>query len=933
MSSIESESSLPLTKAILASANGGIAVYTAIWKKGKITDYVCRLQNATMRQFSAFGADDGLCLFATHPNLLSTQLVGEFESVMTTGATVEFDLNLPETTQNNPYSVKAVKFGEGLIVYLQESVNAVTHPTALSEAQKELKLWHEINLFAEEVGKIATWTFHPDEGMPRFSENFIRLFGLDPHQPGKTPEQFLHLVHPEDRELAKSVVEKIQKNELSYGEYRIHRADGEQRILSNRGRMFTNSDGKHLYVGVIADITELKDTEKALLKVKEELIFQANEQFNALLNSIEDGFAILEHFVDEQQQDDFRYIEVNSSFSLVAGIPNPVGQSLRSLFATNSEEYMRRYMGVESTGNSLRYEAQNPDTGRWYDIYVFKPGQNSSKRIAILFSDITRRRLSEFRQRYLMGLNEKIRFIQDASLIQKIAAEELGVKTETDFAFYSVVTEREEQQWYYLSHLYNKGSDKFKTGFYPLNHFPEITKFHKEGKKNSVHNVSGNTRLTVDEKRRLTEMDIHAWLSVPLIKNNRLVAILAVAQKTPRIWSDSDLLLLEETAELTWAAVERASAERALRETEEKYLDKLKSEVRSRTEELTESKAILQSVFDSSPHSIGVFKIIRDGKGLAKDLEAIMLNRATENVTHASNQEVVSKNLSKVFEKLKNHRAYKRILSVADTGIAVDFEENFPSEDNDRWLDFSVRKVNDQLVIHTQDVTGKRRNEETLLDIKLRQQKEILNAIIHTQEQERQRIGEALHDGVAQLLYAIQIKLQMIPPNAPPQPGQLREINDIITEAIKDSRRISFELVPAVLKDYGLEVALRSLFQRIVSNQLQLNFVIKGVMERLPSQLEYALYRIVQEMVNNIIKHAKASEATVEINQSLNRLMVRIRDNGKGFSEKKIDPMTSGIGLQSVRNRVKLLNGIMRVTSDAQGTRVTIRLPLNSETD
>jgi PAS domain S-box-containing protein len=931
MSTNERVSESHFTNAFLSASWSGLAVYDAVWRNGEVIDFECRLVNKKMHDYVGFGAVEGRTLLAVRPEWRNNGLLDQIITVAQSGITTEFDFT-PSTVHNSPgYKIMAVKFGDGLIVAIEEKDELQTSEQALQEAHNKLKLWSEVNSFAEEIGNIATWTYSPTDHIANFSDNLYCLYGLDPRETKNKTGGFIDLVHPDDRQKAATVIEKIQQNELSYTEYRILRPNGEQRILSNRGRMFTQSDGKKIYIGVTADITELKQTEQELIRVKEELIFQANEQFNALLNSIDDGFAILDQFLDDQGQVDFRYIEINSSFTLVAGIANPIGQSLRALFPSNAEESIGHYLLVEKTGNSLRYETQNPETGRWYDVYVFKPGQFSNKRIAILFSDITKRRLNEYRQSYLMGLNDKIRSLQDASLIQKIAAEELGVKTAADFAFYSTVTEQEDQQWYYLSHLYNQVSDKFKTGFYPLDHFPEITAFHKEGKKNSVHNVAGNTRLTVDEKLRLTEMGIQAWLSVPLIKNNRLVAVLAVAQNTPRIWSDSDLLILEETAELTWAAVERASAERALREAEKKYLEKLKSEVRARTIELTESKAILQSVFDSSPHSIGVFKIIRHNKGQAKDLEAIMLNRATELMTHASNQEVVSRNLSKVFEKLKNHRAYKRILSVADTGIAVDFEENFPNEGNDRWFDFSVRKVNDLLVIHTQDVTAKRRNEETLLDIKLRQQKEILNAIIHTQEQERQRIGEALHDGVAQLLYAIQIKLQMIPPNQPPQPGLLREINDIITEAIKDSRRISFELVPAVLKDYGLEVALRSLFQRIVSDQLKLNFIIKGIMERLPSQLEYALYRIVQEMVNNIIKHAKANEATVEINQSLNRLMVRIRDNGKGFSEKKIDPMTSGIGLQSVRNRVKLLNGIMRVTSDAQGTRVTIRLPLESE--
>ncbi len=920
-----------LPSAILEASLSAIAVYKSIRLKGEVIDFEWRFVNGKMQSFLQIDEPIKKRLIETYPYLKQSELFDRYKDVVETGETADFTFEMNPNSTFYTFRILAVKFGDGLVVSLEEISEKKQSEMILNTALNKLKLWNEINQFAEEIGKIATWTYNLDDGQTNFSDNFYGLFGLNPIKYKNNNDIFRELIHSDDRHLTSDLLEKIQKNDLTYLELRINRPDGSARILSNRGRILVNSDGKRLYVGVAADITEQKEAEKELLRVKEELIFQANEQFNSLFNSIDDGFAILDQIKDDEQRDDFRYIEVNNSYSSVAGIPNPVGHTLRDLFPVNADEFIERYQHVANDGQSLRYEAQNPDTGRWYDIYVFKPGQFYKKRIAILFSDITRRRLNEHRQNYLIGLNEKIRYHQDATIIQKTAGEELGIKTGADLAFYSVVTEQEGKLWYYLSNIYNPHSHKIKTGFYPLAHFSELTAYHKAGKKNVVHNVAGNTRLTAEEKLRLYEMGIQAWLSVPLLKNNRLVAVLAIAQSTPRIWSDSDILILEETAELTWAAAERATAEKALRETEEKYLDKLKQEVKKRTKELSESKALLQSVFDSSPHSIGVFKIVWDKNGRAKDIEPIMLNKATEQITLAPNEQIVKKNISKVFETLKNHKAFKRILAVADTGIAADFEEHFPNSINERWLDFSIRKVNDLLVIHTQDVTGKRRSEEAMLDIKLRQQKEVLNAIIHTQEQERQRIGEALHDGVAQLLYAIQIKLQTIPPNEAPKPGLLRDINDIVSEAIKDARRISFELVPAVLKDYGLEVALRSLFQRIINDSLKLNFIIRGMQDRLPSQLEYTLYRIVQEMVNNIIKHAKATEATVEINQSLNRLMVRIRDNGKGFSEKKIDPMTSGIGLQSVRNRVKLLNGIMRVTSDVEGTRVTIRLPLEND--
>ncbi len=228
------------------------------------------------------------------------------------------------------------------------------------------------------------------------------------------------------------------------------------------------------------------------------------------------------------------------------------------------------------------------------------------------------------------------------------------------------------------------------------------------------------------------------------------------------------------------------------------------------------------------------------------------------------------------------------------------------------------------------DITQLKNAEKELSNLKLRQQKKILNAIIMTQEQERKRIGEELHDGVGQLLYGALARLQSFK-NV--EPSKMNEVLGIVQDAIKDIRSISFELVPSVLKDHGLEVSLRSLFQRVLPANLEMDLQFAGLIRRLPERLEFAIYRILQELMNNTVKHSGAKKVSIHITGKPAGILLQVKDNGRGFDITKIDPMSTGIGLQSVKNRVKLLRGKMDILSDKTGTAVEIQLPVEEGVD
>lgn len=132
--------------------------------------------------------------------------------------------------------------------------------------------------------------------------------------------------------------------------------------------------------------------------------------------------------------------------------------------------------------------------------------------------------------------------------------------------------------------------------------------------------------------------------------------------------------------------------------------------------------------------------------------------------------------------------------------------------------------------------------------------------------------------------------------------------------------------MPSILEDFGLETAVSELISRLNKVGLHLEYQAIGL-KRLNPVVEIAAYRIIQELLNNIIKHAKATNALLEINLIGNKLNLMVRDNGIGFNKNEMLANHKGIGLTSIQNRVKLMDGSMLIeTAPQQGTTVSIEL-------
>ena len=211
-------------------------------------------------------------------------------------------------------------------------------------------------------------------------------------------------------------------------------------------------------------------------------------------------------------------------------------------------------------------------------------------------------------------------------------------------------------------------------------------------------------------------------------------------------------------------------------------------------------------------------------------------------------------------------------------------------------------------------------------------QRELLHATIEAEERERQRIGGDLHDEIGSSLSAAKLLLSQVATSATgPDNALLATVTDILNNSVQDIRNISQNLHPAVLAQFGLVEALYSLgFMWADAQAVTVVEVQAELATPLPYQHELALYRIVQELVNNAMKHAQASSIAVRLTARPHSLHLLVADNGRGFDYTRAQQArTAGLGLKSLEARVNMLNAAWTLESTpGQGTRIEIEMPL-----
>lgn len=423
-----------------------------------------------------------------------------------------------------------------------------------------------------------------------------------------------------------------------------------------------------------------------------------------------------------------------------------------------------------------------------------------------------------------------------------------------------------------------------------------------------VEDTSRDPRLSAEE---VLKEGLHAQLIVPLKFKDRGIGTLCVSTRQPRQFQPEEVELLTAIGNEIGVAVENARLYQVQKQT---------------AAELQASERKYRTLFESANDAIWVHDL--DGNFLAVNQACADLTECTiEQLSHMNVRSFLRDNGLALARKVRD----KLLRSEATNGP---YEQVFVRKDGTEV----ILRLSTSLITAdgkptafqhiARDVTEEKRVQQNL--------RYHLQQVVKAQEEERKRIARELHDDTAQILGSLSREVDNFVRKKsyllPDEVAFLKYMREQLNHGLQEVHRFSQDLRPSIIDDLGLSPALKSLVNKMKEhNGIDVELELLGNERRFTPEAELLLFRIVQEALSNIRKHAQASAAWVEINFAEGTTRVAIRDNGHGFElpARTDDFLHSGrLGLAGMQERAWLLGGTLEVQSTpGGGTTITVEIP------
>jgi PAS domain S-box-containing protein len=428
-------------------------------------------------------------------------------------------------------------------------------------------------------------------------------------------------------------------------------------------------------------------------------------------------------------------------------------------------------------------------------------------------------------------------------------------------------------------------------------------------------------------ERRSGADHVRNWMGVPLVASGKVIGLYSVDKVEPNFFQPEHARLAESLAARAASAIQNAQlfqqSQRYVAELEERIAERKQAEAA-----LRQSEERYRELFENARDAIYVH-----------DLEGnyVRINRAAERLSGYTREEIVGHKFTEFVApdhaRYVGDSFYTKLAQRGETTYEVDViakdGRRVPVEVSSRAIYENGELVGVQGM--ARDIT-ERKLAQDALQLFSRQ-------LIEAQEDERRRIARELHDQIGQVLTAVKMNLHMVQRVCHPEESGLY-INDnieAVDQALRLVRDLSIELRPPVLDDLGLATALRWYVDRY-ANRTGLNVeVIIELLdenERFSREVETACFRIAQEALTNVARHAQASHIIVQLAKEGSTLLLSIKDDGVGFdveSLRKGAPRAATLGLVSMQERAHVAGGTIEIDSaTSKGTEVRFMLPLES---
>lgn len=366
----------------------------------------------------------------------------------------------------------------------------------------------------------------------------------------------------------------------------------------------------------------------------------------------------------------------------------------------------------------------------------------------------------------------------------------------------------------------------------------------------------------------------------------------------------------------------------------------LSEKIAKMQEEMEKEKNFSENIIDALPGSLLV---------LDKDLRIRKANRTFCEKLQKEPDKVIGESLYNILQDKDGKISSEMGKIFKKKNMLKDFKVYYHLEGQPGKRVFSISTIimlRENLLI-IWDITERMRDEEklrcTLKAVKKhrRDLRRLSNKLITIQEKESQRISRELHDEMGQIVTAISINLTLVGEALPSELApmikeRLTETRSLIDQVLKKIHELSLDLRSPTLGDFGLVPALRQYINRYCKRlNIETKFEVINLKERLDTEVETVIYRVVQEALTNIAKHAQANKVYLRLERKESKVWVFIEDDGKGFVVEEVikreDP-ECGVGLLGIRERIAPLKGSFSVQSHpGQGTRLYIEIPWRGE--
>ena len=420
------------------------------------------------------------------------------------------------------------------------------------------------------------------------------------------------------------------------------------------------------------------------------------------------------------------------------------------------------------------------------------------------------------------------------------------------------------------------------------------------------------SKLTEKEKSRYRGNCVKSGFAsvavVPICYRQEVLGAIHLADEKQGKVSPEAVEFLENMAMLIGEAVHRFDIETELRESEERY----------------------RQLVELSPEGIGV----------ERDDKIVFINTAAARLLGAkSSAELIGRPILDFVHPDYRKRTHRQLDLLRRKQKALPLRENIFLRVDGTTMDVEVaatplvyeNRPAAQIVFR--DITERKLAQEII--IADQKQLRLLTAeLLLTEERERHEIATALHDSLGPILAFSKRELGTLQKSAPPHIAEtLKNISDNISQAVKQTRTLTFDLSPPTLYTLGFEIAIEELLERFCQeHKLEYSFRNSDQPKALTDPVKVLLYRSTREMLINIAKHARAKLVKVVLSRANNDIEITIEDDGKGFDISAPKEKSKGLGLFSVRERLRHIGGKLEIESKRdKGTHITLTAPLKIE--